>query len=202
MAGGASTTRNIDEVAAELQDAGFNPARNHASLTVLADRLNPDELILDAMWGRRWFPDTMSAFGAWLIVSTDHVIAMAISSGGWFSNPSSRAEARIPYSDIREVRAEYTSGQGQWQGMRANNLTIRTMSGSEHLNVPIDWTTDERFRAFVGGLRERCRPKSAPQTGANQRSFAAELKLLIDLRATDQLTDEEVAQAIRKLMAT
>jgi len=194
-------SRALDEVAAELEAAGFTPARNHASLTVLAESLSSDEPILDAMWGRRWFPDTMSAFGAWLIVSTNHVVPLAISNGGWFSKPSRRAMARIPYADILEVRAEYTSGEGQWQGMRANTLTLRTVSDSEHLNVPTDWTRDEYFRAFIDRLRERCRVKSAPPPGSNQQPFSAEIKLLTDLKAAGQLTDAEVADAIRKLMA-
>lgn len=190
--------RPRDEIAKELRDLGFGI--NDASLRALAERLTLDEPIHDALGGRRWFPETMSGFSAWLLVSTHHVIAIAISSGGWFSQPSVRALARIRFADILEIRTEYTSGDGQWQGMPATNLTVRTLADSEHLNVPTSWTPEQEVLSFVDRLRERCRPSPAPVDSNLVRSFADEVRLISELKAAGHLSSEEAASAIRKLI--
>jgi len=167
----------------------------------LAERLDGGERIADALPGRRWFPDTFSTFEGWLVVTPTRMLAIAMDPGGWFSGPSVRAVSQLLFSDILETGLKFTSGGGRWAGKPGHDITVKTLAVTEHLNVPLDWAAEERVHKFVDGLRARCLGVESLPGLASNRSFAEELKLLSDLKAGGLLNDEEVAQAIRKLMA-
>jgi hypothetical protein len=189
-------SRPEDEVKDELIKIGYTP--DAKSLRVLAQRLAATDCIVDTLKGRARL-ESCAPYEAWLLVMPERMLYIAIDSGGWFSEPSARYASVIEFSDVLEIRFDFNNGQRRWDGTPNHDVIVKTGSMTHRLEVPTAWASEEAVRAFAERLRERCRVESAPALGSEHLSFAAEMKLLADLRAGGHLTNEKAAEAIRKL---
>lgn len=191
--------RNSVDVAKELQAVGSTASEKN--LLIIAEQLDEGECISEGVVGLRWFPDSGSNLATWLLMTSEHLICISVDGGGWFSKPSARKVSRFPYSDIREVSSEYTNGKEMVHQQAAHNVILRTRAVEEQISVPIKWCPEANVRRFMESVRQRYQRSGKP-TNAGRKPFSEELRLLSDFKASGQLSDEEVAQAIRKLMAT
>ena len=202
-------TRSQSEIIEEVRAIGFEMGQFVAS--VLARHLDEGENILDAVPGQRWLPHQYKAFGAWLVVTPKRALVLAIERKGWFTPESLQDLTPLPLSDIREVSWKFTNGEGRWAGVPGHEIIVRTLASQQSISVPLDIATAEVVRKFVEVIEARClrehRPGSADMSTSDtqppvRRSFAEEISWLRELESDGHLTRDEVAQAIRKLLAT
>jgi Short C-terminal domain len=86
-------------------------------------------------------------------------------------------------------------------GTKAHDLTVKTFAATHHLNVPLDWASEERVLRFVDVLRARVPALiSAVPPGQAPASLLDQLERLAELRSRGILTEAEFEAAKQKAL--
>jgi hypothetical protein len=167
-----------------------------AAITELANTLQPDEPVVDAIAGR-----AITSYGSpyyMLVLTPTRALKVWFSQGGLFKGPEAQVERNTYWQDIASVSVDT---------YRSRRIDIVGKTGSE--SVGIDYkrgsVAEQSFARFAQRAQQildaHKRHASAPPSVAiSETQFIDELERLGALKERGMLTAEEFTLAKRKLL--